>query len=154
MIVRLGAVAAITRASSGNESVRVTAATRVARGPHGLRRQFGAQDLERLDRGRRRKQCGRLRHQGLRDRPAQMTLPSLFVAEGIEDGERGGPEAQCKPQKRSRLLVGEGEALAQELGDLVLLAGFGLETGEQCELHDDLLRSEGSNMEPSSGLGD
>src|SRR4051812_38323404 len=57
----------------------------------------------------------------LRNRPAQVTLPSDIVAERIEDGERGGSEAQREPHERGRFLIGEREALLQEVGDLLLL---------------------------------
>src|SRR5262245_49008687 len=100
-----------------------------------LRRQLGAQHLQRLDRRRRRKQRCRLRHQSLRNRSVQATLASGFVADRIEHRERGGSEAQREPHQRGGFLVGEGEALAQEVGALLLLAWLGFETGEQCELH-------------------
>src|SRR5215475_10253652 len=63
-------------------------------------------------------------------------LRRQLVAERIEDGERGGADAEREPHQRGRLLVGEREALAQEIGDFLLLSGFRFETGEQCELHD------------------
>ena len=119
-----------------------------------LRRQLGAENLERLD-GRRDGEQGRgLRHQRLRDRPVQVTLARGFVAEGVEDGERRRSEPQREPQQRGRLLIGEGDSLAQEIGDLFLFAGLGFESGEQCELRETPLRSEDSDMEPSSGLRD
>ena len=54
-----------------------------------LRRQLGAQHFQRLDGRRHREQRGRLGHQGLRNRPGEVTLPTRFVSECVEDGERG-----------------------------------------------------------------
>jgi len=65
-----------------------------------------------------------------------VTLPSGLVAEGIEDGERGRSQAQREPHQRGCFLVGEREALLQEVGDFPLFAGLRFETGEQREFHD------------------
>src|SRR5262245_30197618 len=100
-----------------------------------LRRQLDAEHFERLDDRRRCKQRGRLRHQGLSNRPAQVTLPGGFIPERIEDGERGGSEPQREPHEGGRLLIREYKPLAQEVGDLFRLAWFGFETSEQCKLH-------------------
>jgi AraC-like DNA-binding protein len=64
--------------------------------------QLGAKHFERRDRRGRRKQFGRPPHQRLRNRPAQVTLPSGFVTERVEDRERGGSDAQGEPESEAR----------------------------------------------------
>src|SRR5262245_53676269 len=100
-----------------------------------LRRELGAENLQRLDDRRRREQERRLGHQGLGDRSSQMTLTSRLIGERVEDRERRGSEPQGEPHERRGFLVGESEALVQELGDFLLLPGFGFETSEECKLH-------------------
>src|SRR5215471_8888190 len=99
-----------------------------------LLRDLGADNLHALDRRRRREQARRLRHQRLGNRPAQVRLASRFVDERVEDTEGGRTEPERKPHGRGRLLVGEFEALLQQGGHVLLLAGFGLETNEQAEV--------------------
>src|SRR5262249_10583613 len=60
---------------------------------------------------------------------------------------------QRKPHQGGGFLIGQGEPLAKQLGDLAFLARFGLETGEQCKLHSATPWSDDSRMEPSSGSG-
>src|SRR5262249_50995157 len=76
-------------------------------------------------------------------------LAAGLVGERVEDGERGGPQAQGEPRQRGRLLVRERQTLTQEVGDLLFLSGFGFETDEQSECHEHLLRSRGLGMRPS-----
>jgi hypothetical protein len=81
--------------------------------------QLRAQHFQWLDDRWRGKQHRCLRHQGLRDWAAQVTLSPAVISEGIEDGERSRTQPQREPQKRGVFLIGEREAVAEKLGNVI-----------------------------------
>ncbi len=82
-----------------------------------------------------------------------MSLAPLLVREGIEDAERRRPDAQREPVDRPRLLDREADGGAEERLDLGLLAGLGLDAGQEGECHGGRVkqRSWGSSSSAAHG---
>src|SRR5215211_3172525 len=92
-----------------------------------------ADELDRLDRRRRREQHRCLLHQGGRNRALEMRLSARLVSERIEDAVGTWAKLQRKPEGRSKFLGGELESCRQELLDGSLLSLLRLEANEERE---------------------
>src|SRR3954471_11425680 len=69
--------------------------------------------------------------EGRGDPAVQVCLPAVLVREGVEDAVGGVTDPERVPGDRLALLGGELAALAEEVGELVALAGLGLEQRKQ-----------------------
>src|SRR5215468_11237422 len=96
--------------------------------------QLGAEHVDAFNRRCLCQQVRRIRPQRLRDRTVEVGLASGFIGEGIEDAEGGRPELQGEPYGGGDFSPCQVEALLQELGELLLLAGLGFEADKQCIL--------------------
>src|SRR4029079_6739358 len=65
------------------------------------------------------------------DLAVQVRLSPVLTFEGVEDAVRRVAELELVPRDRALLLGSERAALLQEGGELITLAGLGLEQGEQ-----------------------
>jgi hypothetical protein len=65
--------------------------------------------------------------------PLRVRLAAGLVGEGVEDAERRRAKADRVPDERGRLVVDERQRALEEPGDLLLLAGHGVEANEQSD---------------------
>src|ERR1700721_1139688 len=72
---------------------------------------LGARDSELLNRRWLGKQGGSLRHECFGNGSVEMSLPSRFICESIEDSKASVSESKRKPHGSRRLLVRELESL-------------------------------------------
>src|SRR5438477_2672511 len=99
--------------------------------PIPLLRKLGREHVELLDGGRLRQEVGRLRHERGGNLPRKVRLAACIVGEGIENAERGWPEADREPGRRGRLPLYDGKPATEKALDLLLLSGFRLQSNQQ-----------------------
>ena len=92
------------------------------------------QDVQLLDRGLAEQFAGLLAESG-RNRARQVRVAAGVIGEHVEDPEGGGPEADREPRDGGRFLIDEPSPDAEELLDLVFLAGQGLQPDKQSLRH-------------------
>jgi len=97
-----------------------------------LPRKLGRQDIDLLDGGRLREEFGSRRLQSGSDTAGEVGLPARLIREGVEDAERGRPQADRKPRGRRRLLLDQRQTSAEEALDFRFPSRFGFESNQQC----------------------
>src|SRR5207253_8629503 len=93
--------------------------------------ELGADDVDRLDRGRLREQGLALREECLGRVAGNVRLARGLIGEGIEDAELGWTHAHREECSGPRLLIDDRHRTLQELGDRRSLARPGIESNEQ-----------------------
>lgn len=95
---------------------------------------LGGKNFEFLDVRRGGEEVGSLLHEGSGDFSGEMGSAARVVGKGIENAEGRGAKLDGVPGKCAGFLIDEGQCALKKTGDLLFLAGLGLERGEKREM--------------------
>ena len=97
--------------------------------------EFRREHIDALDHRRRGQQFGRLLPERSGHSSGEMSIPSGFVGECVEDAERGRTQTKAEPDRRCWLCLHQRETTPEECFDLRFLARLGLESNPQRNLY-------------------